>query len=77
MIPCTVCGEANDDLATVCTKCHSYLQAKVDTIDLFPTIWGLIERPGPTMKKIVLARHKNYVFVLLMLLGVATSLAFF
>ncbi len=75
MISCTVCGEQNEDLAITCKKCHSYLQAKVDTIDLFPTIWGLIERPSPTMRKIVLAKHKNYVFILLMLLGVAISLA--
>ncbi len=77
MITCTVCGGTNDDLATTCAACHSFLQAKVDTIDLFSTIWGLIERPGPTMKKIVLAKHKNYVFVLLTLLGMALSLAFF
>lgn len=77
MITCTVCGETNEDLAITCRKCHSYLQAKVDTIDLFSTIWGLIERPRATMRKIVLARHKNYAFILLMLLGMAMSLAFF
>ncbi len=77
MISCTVCGETNEDLAITCRKCHSFLQAKVETIDLFTTIGGLIERPRATMRKIVLARHKNYVFVLLMLLGVAMSLAFF
>jgi hypothetical protein len=75
MITCTVCGEANEELAIVCTKCHSYLQAKVDTIDLFPAIWGLIERPASTFRKIVLAKHKNYVFSLLMLVGVAMCLA--
>lgn len=77
MITCSVCGGTNDDLATTCSNCHSFLQAKVDTIDLFSTIWGLIERPGPTMRKIVLAKHKNYVFALLALLGMALSLAFF
>jgi hypothetical protein len=77
MIKCTVCGEENEELAITCTKCHSYLQAKVDTIDLFPAIWGLIERPGLTFRRIVLAKNKNYVFVLLMLLGIAMSLAAF
>jgi hypothetical protein len=77
MISCTVCGETNEDLAITCRKCHSFLQAKVDTIDLFSTIWGLIERPRATMRNIVLARHKNYVLILLMLLGVAMTLALF
>lgn len=75
MISCTVCGESNEDLAITCTRCHSFLQAKVDTIDLFSTIWGLIESPGRTLRKIVLAKHKNYVIVLLMLLGIAMTLA--
>jgi hypothetical protein len=77
MIKCTVCGEENEELAITCTKCHSYLQGKVDTIDLFSTIWGLIESPARTFKRIVLAKNKNYVFVLLMLLGIAMSLAAF
>ncbi len=77
MISCTVCGETNEDLAITCRKCHAYLQAKVETIDLFSAIWGLIERPRATMRRIVLARHKNYVLVLLMLLGMAMSLALF
>jgi hypothetical protein len=75
MIICTVCGESNEDLAITCTKCHSFLQAKVDTVDLFATIWGLIESPGRTLRKIVLAKHKNYAIVLLMLLGIAMTLA--
>ncbi len=77
MITCTVCGETNEDLAITCRKCHGFLQAKVETIDLFTTIWGLIERPRATMRKVVLARHKNYAFILLMLLGIAMSLACF
>jgi hypothetical protein len=77
MISCTVCGESNEDLAITCKKCHSFLQAKVDTIDLFSTIWGLIESPGRTLRKIVLAKHKNFAMVLLMLLGMTMTLALF
>ncbi len=75
MIRCTVCGVENEDLSITCAKCHSFLQAKVDTIDLFSAFWGLIDHPGQTLRRVVLAKQKNYVFILLMLLGIAISLA--
>jgi hypothetical protein len=71
MIRCSVCGTDNDDLAVLCSKCKSYLQTKVDTLDLFGTIWLLIEAPRRAMKRIVLARYKNYVYFLSMLFGIS------
>lgn len=73
MIQCTVCGTENDDLAVLCKNCKSYLQTKVDTLDLFNTIWMLVESPRRAMKRIVLARYKNYVFVLSALLGISLA----
>lgn len=75
MIICTVCGEANDELLTVCSRCHSFLQAKVDALDLFSTAWGLMERPGQTFRRIVLSRHKNYIFLLAGVAGVGVVFA--
>jgi hypothetical protein len=69
MITCTVCGTQNDALAIVCTSCKSFLQTKVDTLNLFETLWGLMEAPGATFKRIALARHKNYTTLLSCLLG--------
>ena len=71
MRECTVCGAQNDDLAVVCPACRSYLQAKVDTLDLFSTLWGVVESPGATLRRIALSRHKNYVIALGCLAGVA------
>ncbi len=71
MINCPVCGEQNDDLAVVCRSCKSYIQAKVDTLDLFSTVWGLIESPSATFKRIILSRNKNYVIALSCLFGIA------
>ena len=71
MMQCGVCGEANDDLATTCVKCGGFLQSKVETLDLFHTLWGLMENPGRTFRTIVLARRKNYVFVLSAVTGIA------
>jgi hypothetical protein len=75
MLKCPVCSTENDDLALTCRSCKSYLQAKVDTIDLFSSIWGLMEAPRVTFKKIVLSSHKNYVVTLGGLQGIAALLA--
>jgi len=69
MIECTVCGDKNDDLAVTCTRCKAYLQTKIENLDLFSTMWGLLESPRRTFKRIVLSRRKNYVFLLSALLG--------
>ncbi|MCK5571424.1 MAG: hypothetical protein KAJ12_01625, partial [Bacteroidetes bacterium] len=70
MIECTVCGEQNGDLAVTCTRCKAYLQTKIENLDLFSTMWGLLESPKRTFKRIVLSRRKNYVFFLSALLGI-------
>lgn len=46
----------------------------MDALNLFSTMWGLIESPSATFKKIVLSRHKNYVVLLGMLFGVSLTL---
>ncbi len=68
---CPVCGTENDDLAVVCSSCKGYIQAKVDTLDLFQTIWGLMESPSVTFRRIALAGSKNYIVPLTVLFGVA------
>jgi len=71
MIACTVCGTRNDDLAVICSSCKSFLQTKIDNLNLFETLWGLMEAPRRTFRKIALARHKNYAVLLSSLLGIA------
>jgi hypothetical protein len=71
MLKCPVCGTENNDLNTVCVSCKGFIQAKVETLDLFSTTWGLVESPAKTFKRIALARSKNYV----MLLGAAFGVA--
>ena len=71
MIVCSVCGAENDDLTIVCSACKSFLQARVDTLDLFGTIWQLIDSPRAAFKRIVLSQHKNYLILLSSLLGMS------
>ena len=75
MIECRVCGAENGDLALTCGKCKSYLQAKVDTLDLFATAWGILESPARTFKRVVLAKRKNYVVLLSVFLGIGAMAA--
>lgn len=76
-LTCPVCGAANEDLALRCVECKGFLQTKVDVLDLFATAWGIIETPRTTFKRIALARHKNYVFVLASLLGISLVYSLF
>ena len=71
MIVCSVCQAENDDFAIVCSSCKSFLQTRVDTLDLFSTAWQLIESPTAAFKKIVLSQHKNYLILLSSLLGMS------
>jgi len=73
MIRCSVCGHENDDLAVLCVSCKSYLQSKVDTLDLFQTFWTLIISPRTAFRRIALSRHKNYIFLVSSLLGIALA----
>jgi hypothetical protein len=73
MLKCDVCGTENDDLALKCVGCSGYLQAKVEVLDLFSTLWGLIERPRSTFQRIVRSRRKNFTYALAGLLGVAVA----
>jgi len=75
MIACTVCGAQNDDFAVVCASCKSFLQTKVDNLNLFETLWALMESPRAAFRRIALARNKNYVILLGSLLGIATVYA--
>jgi hypothetical protein len=77
MIACSVCGLKNDEFAITCSSCKSYLQSKVDTLNLFSTIWSLIESPRLAFRKIVLSRHKNYVLLLSSAFGVSLVYAAF
>jgi hypothetical protein len=70
-----VCGTENDDLAVVCTSCKGYIQAKVDTLDLFQTIWRLMDSPSATFRRIALSGTKNYVVPLTIAFGVALAYA--
>lgn len=70
---CQVCGADNLDLVVRCTSCGSILQDSVRTLDLFATIFNIWRYPGSTLRKIVLATHRNYSLLLAALEGIGLS----
>lgn len=73
MIICPICKTSNLHLNVICKECGAYLQTKVENIDLFQTLWWLIENPKRAFKTIALAKHKNYVLLLTLLFGLSIS----
>jgi hypothetical protein len=71
MILCSVCQIENDKYATLCKKCGGFLQNRVPNLDLFDTIWKIIENPREAFHIIMLAEHKNYALLLYAFYGIS------
>jgi hypothetical protein len=70
---CAVCHTQNDEFAMTCVKCHGFLQNHVTNLDLFETIWDVIEHPTIAFRRIRLADHKNYAVSLFSFFGIGVS----
>jgi hypothetical protein len=77
MILCSVCNTENDVYATVCKKCGSFLQNRVPNLDLFDTLWQVIESPRKAFRLIMIAEHKNYAIFLYVLCGISITFSGF
>jgi hypothetical protein len=77
MIICPNCNTQNSPLNVKCSKCGSFIQARVPNLDLFETVWQIIEKPLPTFRKICLSEQKNYVYALFSFFGIGLLFASF
>ena len=77
MLKCSVCGNDNDDFAVICSSCGSFVQTTIQMLDLFAIIWGLIEAPRATFRRIALAKRKTYVWLLSSLSGIYVAFLVF
>jgi len=77
MITCPVCHSENDSYATVCLNCKGYLQNRVPNLNLFETMWEVVESPRRAFHTITLAEHKNYSIFLFVLFGISLSFTSF
>jgi len=67
-ITCENCNFESDFYNLNCENCGALLRDKFPNIDLFSTIWSLIETPKNALKKVIYAEHKNYLSFLTVLL---------
>jgi hypothetical protein len=64
-VVCENCKSENNYFRMNCSNCGSLLRDKVPNIDLFSTIWQLIETPSKAINRIIYAEHKNYLIFLI------------
>jgi hypothetical protein len=63
-VVCGACGAKNSLLALRCDACGAYLRDRVPALDLFATLWGILESPRTTFLRIARSEQKNYTHVL-------------
>lgn len=69
-IKCPNCGAENEYYKDICTSCKSYIRARVVNIDLWKSIWYIVESPLKVFKEIIFAEHKNYIVFLIIVMGI-------
>lgn len=69
-INCPNCNSLNNFYNFNCSSCSSLLRERVVNIDLWSTIWRIIEIPSKTYAKIIFAENKNYTFILALLFSI-------
>jgi hypothetical protein len=67
---CGNCETKNELFQINCSNCNALLRNRVVNIDLWATIWQLIESPTKAIKNIIWAEHKNFVLFISFLIGI-------
>jgi len=67
---CDNCGGKVPLYQANCENCHHFVRTSVVNIDLWSTIWKLIENPVEALKNIIFAQHKNFIVFLLLFLSI-------
>ena len=70
LIVCSNCSTKNSFYELNCKSCGSILRTRVVNIDLWKTTWDLIESPVKAFTSIIQAEHKNFVVLLIILIGI-------
>lgn len=75
---CPSCGQENFVLRLRCESCGAFVRERVPALDLFSTLWGMIEAPTETALRIGRSEQKNYTHLLFALTGpILLALALF
>lgn len=68
-ITCKNCNEQNNFYEMNCKKCGAILRSRVVNIDLWKTVWELIETPKKAFANIIFSEHKNFISFLIVFIG--------
>ncbi|MCX6167945.1 MAG: hypothetical protein NTX65_01290 [Ignavibacteriales bacterium] len=71
---CEQCGNENPYYQLNCTKCKSFLRARIVNIDFWDTLWKLLYSPIKTAENIIQAENKNFVLTCALLASLKISL---
>jgi hypothetical protein len=63
-IDCPSCGKDNFALQLRCDGCGAYIRDRVPALNLFATLWGMIEAPATTALRIGRSEQKNYTYLI-------------
>jgi len=74
---CNNCSASNPIYSLNCSKCNSFLRARVPNIDLWDTIWSLFIYPVDSAVKIIQAEKKNFLVLLLSLWFIKSSINYY
>lgn len=64
---CPNCNSGNSFYSFNCSSCGSLLRERVVNIDLWNTIWKIVETPSKAFARVIYAENKNYTFILALL----------
>ena len=67
---CSKCNHINPPHKNTCENCKSYLRERVVNIDLWKTLFQLIDEPNVAFKNIIYSEHKNFIIFLLFFISV-------
>lgn len=68
-VTCPNCENENPFYNYICSNCRSYLRDRIYNLDLWSQIASIIESPSKSFRTIILAEHKNFIFLLLILIS--------
>ncbi len=69
-VTCPNCKNENPFYDYICSNCRTYLRDRIYNLDLWSLMSSIIESPSASFRKIILAEHKNFIFLLLFFLSV-------
>lgn len=67
--PCPSCGKDNFTLQLRCSDCGAFIRDRIAALNLFSTLWGMLERPSQTVLLIGRSEQKNYTHLIFALCG--------